>query len=140
MRPKKYGDCRKLQFFVSLKKQDSSESCFFDNIIRKKIVSSILSEALRWFPKEMLLQPLSSWSYPERLRFSYYRWYLLNPKLLICFFPFAGQEPAHHETIIEMLVSCAERGMAVWVISSGIDAICEKTENQEFLRRLRYLN
>lgn len=66
--------------------------------------------------------------------------YLLNPKLLICFFPFAGQEPAHHETIIEMLVSCAERGMAVWVISSGIDAICEKTENQEFLRRLRYLN
>lgn len=42
--------------------------------------------------------------------------------------------------IIEMLVSCAERGMAVWVISSGIDAICEKTENQEFLRRLRYLN
>ena len=55
------------------------------HIIRKKIVSSILSEALRWFPKEMLLQPLSSWSYPERLRFSYYRWYLLNPKLLIRF-------------------------------------------------------
>lgn len=29
MRPKKYGDCRKLQFFDSLKKQDSEESCFF---------------------------------------------------------------------------------------------------------------
>ena len=29
MRPEKYGDCRKLQFFDSLKKQDSSESCFF---------------------------------------------------------------------------------------------------------------
>lgn len=30
--------------------------------------------------------------------------------------------------------------MAVWVISSGIDAICEKTENQEFLKRLRTIN
>ena len=110
------------------------------HIIRKKIVSSILSEALRWFPKEMLLQPLSSWSYPERLRFSYYRWYLLNPRLLICFFPFAGQESTHHKMIIDLLVLCAQRGMAVWIISSGIDAICKKTDNEEFLRRLHYLN
>ena len=110
------------------------------HIIRKKIVSSILSEALRWFPKEMLLQPLSSWSYPERLRFSYYRWYLLNPRLLICFFPFAGQESTHHKMIIDLLVLCAQRGMAVWIISSGIDAICETTDNEEFLRRLHYLN
>ena len=29
MRPEKYGGCRKLQFFDSLKKQDSEESCFF---------------------------------------------------------------------------------------------------------------
>lgn len=71
---------------------------------------------------------------------SYYKWYLLNPQLLICFFPFSGQETAHHELIIDLLVACAERGMAVWVISSGIDAICEKTENQEFLKRLRTIN
>ena len=66
--------------------------------------------------------PLSAWSLPDRLRFSYYRWYLLNPKM-----------------IIDMLVLCARRGMAVWIISSGIDAICEKTDNEEFLRRLRYI-
>lgn len=42
--------------------------------------------------------------------------------------------------IINMLATCARRGMAVWVISSGIDAICEKTENKEFLQRLRYIN
>ena len=109
-------------------------------IATDRVKESILDEASRWFPREALQQPLRTWPLPEHLRFSYCKWYLLNPKLLICFFPFAGQEPAHHETIIEMLVSCAERGMAVWVISSGIDAICEKTENQEFLRRLRYLN
>ena len=62
-----------------------------------------------------------------------------HPKLLICFFPFAGQESAHHKMIIDMLVLCARRGMAVWIISSGIDAICEKTDNEEFLRRLRYI-
>ena len=42
--------------------------------------------------------------------------------------------------IIQMLVNCTRRGMAVWIISSGIDAICEKTENTEFVTRLRYLN
>lgn len=41
--------------------------------------------------------------------------------------------------IIDMLVLCARRGMAVWIISSSIDAICEKTDNEEFLRRLRYI-
>ena len=29
--------------------------------------------------------------------------------------------------------------MAVWIIFSGIDAICEKNDNEEFLRRLRYI-
>lgn len=60
-----------------------------------------------------------------------------EPQLLVCFFPFSGQETAHHELIIDLLVACAERGMAVWVISSNIDAICEKTENQEFLQAPR---
>ena len=109
-------------------------------IIRKKLVASILEEASRWFPREMLLRPLSEWSLPDRLRFSYYRWYLLNPRLLLCFFPFAGQESTHHKMIIDLLVMCARRGMAVWIVSSGIDAICEKTDNAEFLRRLRYIN
>ena len=110
------------------------------HIIRKKIVSSILSEALRWFPKKMLLQPLSNWSYPERLRFSYYRWYLLNPRLLICFFPFAGQESTHHKMIIDLLVLCAQRGMAVWIISSASMPSVKKRIMKEFLRRLHYLN
>lgn len=110
------------------------------HLVTKQLTASILSEASRWFSPEALQKPLKSWTLPERLRFSYYKWYLLNPKLLICFFPFAGQETAHHEMIIEMLTLCAKRGIAVWVISSGIDAICEKTENHEFLCRLRYIN
>ena len=143
---------------IQIERPDRSNGVLFDNltgidnlsisllskagkrIAAGRVKESILDEASQWFPREALQRPLRTWSLPERLRFSYCKWYLLNPKLLICFFPFAGQETAHHEMIIEMLVSCAERGMAVWVISSGIDAICEKTENQEFLRRLRYLN
>lgn len=110
------------------------------HVLSRSLTASILAEASRWFTPEALQQPLRMWTLPERLRFSYYKWYLLNPRLLICFFPFAGQETAHHEMIVEMLTLCAERGIAVWVISSGIDAICEKTENDEFLRRLRYIN
>ncbi|GAA6506687.1 hypothetical protein K350107B32_30800 [Agathobaculum butyriciproducens] len=41
--------------------------------------------------------------------------------------------------IIDLFVLCARRGMAVWIIFSGIDAICEKNDNEEFLRRLRYI-
>lgn len=110
------------------------------HMIHTRIVNSILQEACRWFPKESLLRPLSAWSLPERLRFSYYKWYMLNPRLLICFLPFAGQEPAHHEMIIDLLVACARRGMAIWVISSEISMICEKTQNKEFLYRLRDLS
>ncbi|MDO4269853.1 MAG: hypothetical protein Q4C72_02915 [Eubacteriales bacterium] len=109
------------------------------HIMHRNLVESILQEASRWFSRDALLRPLREWPLPERLRFSYYKWYFLSPRLLICFFPFVGQESAHHEMIIDMLVTCAQRGMAVWVVSSGIDAICEKTENKEFLKRLHYL-
>ena len=109
------------------------------HIVRRRVTETILQEASHWFSHDMLQRPLSAWTLPERLRFSYYKWYLINPRLLICFFPFAGQESAYHDMIIDMLVTCARRGMAVWLISSGIDAICEKTENREFLQRLRVL-
>ena len=42
--------------------------------------------------------------------------------------------------IIDMLVMCAQRGMAIWVISSGVDSICEKAKNEAFLKRLHYIN
>ena len=32
--------------------------------------------------------------------------------------------------IIDLFVLCARRGMAVWIIFSGIDAICEKTDKR----------
>lgn len=130
--------------FDNLTALDNLSACLLPKagrrIASRRMVENILEEASHWFPKEALLRPLHTWPLPQRLRFSYYKWYLLNPRLLISFFPFAGQEPAHHEMIIDMLVMCAERGMAIWVISSGIDAICEKTKNEAFLRRLRYIN
>ncbi len=110
------------------------------HICRKKIMQNVLEEASAWFEKDELLKKVSQWQKPEKIRLSYFKWYLLNPKLLVCLFPFAGQEPAYHEMIIQMLVTCAQRGMAVWIISSGIDAICRKTGNKEFLKRLRYIN
>lgn len=143
---------------IQLERPDRSNGVLFDNLTAldnlttcllpkagkwlaaRRFKENILNEAAQWFPKEALQKPLNTWSLPQRLRFSYYKWYLLNPKLLVCFFPFVGQETAYHEMIIDLLVTCAERGMAIWVITSGIDAICEKTQNQEFLRRLRYLN
>ena len=42
--------------------------------------------------------------------------------------------------IIDLLVLCARRGIAVWVISSGIHTIHEKTRSQEFLERVRFLD
>lgn len=160
-RPCTQGEVRKLvgtEIGIQLERPDRPRGMLFDNltaldnltacllpkagrrIVRRRVVDNVLQEAERWFPREELLRPLREWPLPARLRFSYYKWYLLNPKLLICFFPFAGQETAHHEMITDLLVTCAERGMAVWVISSGIDAVCQKTKNEEFLRRLRDLN
>lgn len=130
--------------FDNLTALDNLSTCLLPKagrqLIRRGMTDRILAEATEWFPREALLRPLSEWTLPQRLKFSYYKWYCLNPRLLVCFFPFAGQESAHHEMIIDLLVTCARRGMAIWVISSGIDAICEKTENKEFLDRLHYIN
>ena len=103
-------------------------------------MDSILDEASEWFDKDALLKPISTWSMPERLRLSYFKWYLMNPKVLICLFPFLGQESIYHEMIIDLLVLCARRGIAVWVISSGIHTIHEKTRSREFLERVRFLD
>ena len=133
-----------VMLFDDLTALDNLSTCLLPKagrrIASRRIIENIFEEASQWFPKEELQRPLYTWPLPQRLRFSYYKWYLLNPRLLICFFPFAGQEPTHHEMIIDMLVMCAQRGMAIWVISSGIDAICEKTKNEAFLRRLHYIN
>lgn len=109
-------------------------------IIRKRMVQNILDEAATWFDRDALQQPLRTWSLPQRLRFSYVKWYFINPRLLICFFPFAGQESAHHPMIVDMLVACAHKGMAVWVIAAGADAISGQTDDRAFLQRLRALN
>ena len=133
-----------VMLFDDLTALDNLSTCLLPkagrHIASRRIIENIFEEASQWFPKEELQRPLYTWPLPQRLCFSYYKWYLLNPRLLICFFPFAGQEPTHHEMIIDMLVMCAQRGMAIWVISSGIDAICEKTKNEAFLRRLHYIN
>ena len=110
------------------------------HLFRRSLVDNIQNTASKWFGKEELQKPVSDWTLPQRLRLSYMKWYLMRPDLLICLFPFAGQESLHHEMIIQLLVMCARRGMAVWIISSGIEAICEHTENEEFIRRLRYLD
>lgn len=156
-----HGELAKLigtEIGIQIERPDRSNGVLFDNltgldnlscillpkagkrVATRRVTENILAEASRWFVSEDLQRSLRTWSLPQRLRFSYYKWYLLNPKLLICFFPFAGQETVHHDMIINLLTTCAERGMAIWVVSSGIDAICEKTENDEFLKRLRYLN
>ncbi|MDO4491843.1 MAG: hypothetical protein Q4B85_12320 [Lachnospiraceae bacterium] len=108
-------------------------------VIRKNAVNSILKRAEEAFSRELLLKPVAQWSHPDRLKLIYYRWYLQNPKVLICLMPFSGQEAAYHEMILDMLVECAGRGMAILLVSSGVDRIYEKTENQEFRKRLKIL-
>ncbi len=108
-------------------------------LIRKNTVNSILHTAEEEFSRELLMTPVKEWSHPDRLGLIYYRWYLMNPRLLVCMMPFSGQESTLHEKIIAMLVRCAGRGMAVLLISSGVDGIYEKTENQEFRKRLKIL-
>lgn len=110
------------------------------HFLHRHLMDSILDEASEWFDKDALLKSISTWSMPERLRLSYFKWYLMNPKVLICLFPFLGQESIYHEMIIDLLVLCARRGIAVWVISSGIHTIREKTRSREFLERVRFLD
>ena len=146
------------QIAIQIEMPDRSGGSLFDNLsalenlssslipkagkhlMRRQLSESILDEAARWFDRDALLRPIRTWSMPDRLRLTYYKWYLVNPGLLICLFPFLGQESIHREMIIDLIVRCAERGMAVWIISSGISDIRTRTSNRDFLDRLRYLD
>ena len=80
--------------FDNLTALDNLTTCLLPKagyrLVRRRVAENILEEASRWFPREDLLRPLRTWSLPARLRFSYFKWYLLNPQLLVCFFPFSA--------------------------------------------------
>lgn len=109
-------------------------------IIRKKIERNILKEAEAWFSADLLRRKVSEWSPQERLKLSYYKWYLVNPKILICFFPFSGTDFWMHQIVMEMLSACAEKGMGILMVSTDIEGICEKINNADFINRVRYIN
>jgi len=39
-----------------------------------------------------------------------------------------------------LILRCAKRGMGIWIVSSGISEIREKSGSRDFLDRLRYLD
>ena len=109
-------------------------------IVRKKIEQNIMKEAGEWFDEELLRQKISEWTPEDRLRLSYYKWYLVNPQILICFFPFSGTDFLKYRIIMDMLTMCAEKGMAILMISTDIEGICEKINDANFINRIRYIN
>lgn len=109
-------------------------------IVRKKIEQNIMKEAGEWFDEELLKQKISEWTPEDRLRLSYYKWYLVNPQILICFFPFSGTDFLKYRIIMDMLTMCAEKGMAILMISTDIEGICEKINDANFINRIRYIN
>ncbi len=109
-------------------------------IVRKKIEQNIMKEAGEWFDEKLLRQKISEWTPEDRLRLSYYKWYLVNPYVLICFFPFSGTDFLKYRIIMDMLTMCAEKGMAILMISTDIEGICEKINDANFINRIRYIN
>ncbi|MGN1141861.1 MAG: hypothetical protein ACI4TF_11720 [Oliverpabstia sp.] len=109
-------------------------------LVRKKIEQNIMKEAGEWFDEELLRQKVSEWTPEDRLRLSYYKWYLVNPYVLICFFPFSGTDFLKYRIIMDMLTMCAEKGMAILMISTDIEGICEKINDANFINRIRYIN
>lgn len=41
---------------------------------------------------------------------------------------------------MDMLTMCAEKGMAILMISTDIEGICEKINDANFINRIRYIN
>lgn len=109
-------------------------------LVRKKIEQNIMKEASEWFDEDLLRKKVSEWTPEDRLRLSYYKWYLVNPYVLICFFPFSGTDFLKYRIIMDMLTMCAEKGMAILMISTDIEGICEKINDANFINRIRYIN
>lgn len=106
-------------------------------VVRKKLEQNILQECSRWFPEEQMLKKTGEWSQKDYLILSYLKWYMLNPGILICFFPFNGLEYYLYDLVMEMMLMCLGKGMGILLLTGEASGISSRCNNKEFLNRLR---
>jgi hypothetical protein len=75
--------------------------------------------------------------------------YLADDDPLLAAFPYVNgglfadddiEIPPFTDGILDLILRCAKRGMGIWIVSSGISEIREKSGSRDFLDRLRYLD
>lgn len=106
-------------------------------LVRKKLEQNILQECSHWFSEEQMLKKTGEWSQKDYLILSYLKWYMLNPGILICFFPFNGLEYYMYDPVMEMMLMCLGKGMGILLITGEAGEISGRCNNKEFLNRLR---
>ena len=106
-------------------------------LVRKKLEQNILQESSRWFSEEQMLKKTGEWSQKDYLILSYLKWYMLNPGILICFFPFNGLEYYLYDQVVEMMLMCLGKGMGILLLTGEAGGISSRCNNKEFLNRLR---
>ncbi len=109
-------------------------------LVKKKIEKNIMDEACTWFSEELLRCKVCEWPPQERLRLSYYRWYLVNPRILVSFFPFSSTDFWMHHIVLDMLSMCVKKGMSILIISTDIEEICGKFDDAELIGKIKYIN
>ena len=73
----------------------------------------------------------------DYLILSYLKWYMLNPGILICFFPFNGLEYYLYDQVVEMMLMCLGKSMGILLLTGEAGGISSRCNNKEFLNRLR---
>lgn len=59
----------------------------------------------------------------ELQRMAYYKWYLYNPKVVVCIRPFAQEDVHIRETTVQMIEMLRNRGIAVIILLSAFSEI-----------------
>lgn len=94
-------------------------------LMGKRYERSIINESKEFFDKSVLQKQVGELSAVEKQKLAYFKWYLYNPDLIICNQPLAGTDIYMRNVTEEMIQKCAEKGIAVLVITANVSVAYE---------------
>lgn len=89
----------------------------------KRYRTILADQCKEFFGKEIGKKWVSELDLVERQRLVYFRWLLYFPTILVCVHPFLGSNLQMRRTTEEMIRMCADKGIAILIISNGMSEI-----------------
>lgn len=92
--------------------------------LENKYLHSCIDEYNDFFTKEKMNSIIGTLSLHDQQTLVYLKWYLYNPKILICVRPFSSVEAELREITLKMITMLLDRGISILILGSNYSELC----------------